>query len=178
MYKPYLQLQTVFEHCFTSFVTLIWTQTINVSTLLCYISWISLKRLNWFPWDVRMSLFLSSILFFTDHNFHVSVFRSIPSRTLEWLILVVQLVYDPEGLQELSEVDAAVLVEVDTASQLIDGPVVDVNAQVIAEQTPGVTELLGGDQTWTRHTLRLNVEPSRRCLRRDTEVIYLNGLCL
>lgn len=87
-------------------------------------------------------------------DFHNLVFRFLPSLTLlsvhlptKMLILAVQLVHHSEGLQELGEVDTAVLVEVDTARQVINGSVVDVDAQVGTEKTPGVTKLLGGDQT-------------------------------
>ena len=55
------------------------------------------------------------------------------------------LVHHPESLQELVEVDAAVFVEVDAPCQLIDGSVVHGDAQVGAEQAPGLTELLDGD---------------------------------
>lgn len=68
---------------------------------------------------------------------------------IELLIFVVQFVYHSKGLQELSEVYTAVLVEVDASSQVIDGSVVDVDPQVGAEKTPRMTELLNGDQTWT-----------------------------
>ena len=54
-----------------------------------------------------------------------------------------------EGFQELGEVDAAILVEVDAPCQGIDGAVVKGNAQVTAEETPGVAELVQGDKTWT-----------------------------
>lgn len=67
------------------------------------------------------------------------------------MIFHVQFVHHPEGLQELCEVYAAVLVEVDTAGQLIDGSVVNGNPQVSAEKAPGVAKLLNGDQTLT-HT--------------------------
>lgn len=66
---------------------------------------------------------------------------------MEWLILVVQFVYHSEGFKELSEVYAAVLVEVDTSGKVINGSVVDVDPQVGTEETPGVTKLLDGDQT-------------------------------
>ena len=65
------------------------------------------------------------------------------------MLLVVQSVHHPEGLQELCEVDAAVLVEVDAARQGVDGAVVKGDAQVTAEETPGVAELVQGDKTWT-----------------------------
>jgi len=83
-----------------------------------------------------------------------SVFRFFPSRSLpsgclpvELLLLVVQFVHHSEGLQELCEVYAAVLVEVDTSGQVVDGSVVDIDPQVGAEETPGVAKLLDGDQT-------------------------------
>lgn len=52
-----------------------------------------------------------------------------------------------EGLQELGEVDTAVLVEVDAPSEVVNGLVVDVDTQVGTEEAPGLTELLDGDQT-------------------------------
>lgn len=84
----------------------------------------------------------------------LSVLLSV-SLSVQRLILVVQFVNHSESLQELGEVDAAVLVEVDASCQVVDGSVVDVHAQVSAEETPGVTKLLGGDETWrTQVTLR------------------------
>lgn len=58
--------------------------------------------------------------------------------------------HHPEGFQELGEVNTAVLVEVDAPSEVVNGLGVDVDAQVGAEEAPGVTELLDGDQTWTQ----------------------------
>lgn len=64
-----------------------------------------------------------------------------------WPILVVQFVHHSEGFQELSEVYAAILVEVNTSGQVIDSCVVDFNPQVSTEETPCVAKLLDGDQT-------------------------------
>lgn len=55
--------------------------------------------------------------------------------------------HNPEGLQKLREVNTAILVEVDTSGEVVNGLVVDVDAQVGTEETPGLTELLDGDQT-------------------------------
>lgn len=65
---------------------------------------------------------------------------------VQMLFLVVQFVDDPEGLQELGEVYAAIFVEVNAAGQVVDGAVVDVDPEVCAEQTPRLTKLLDGDQ--------------------------------
>lgn len=55
--------------------------------------------------------------------------------------------HDPEGLEELVEVDAAVLVEVDAARQVVDDAVLHRHSQVRAEELPGLAELLDGDET-------------------------------
>lgn len=65
-------------------------------------------------------------------------------------LLVFQFVHDPEGFQELGEVNTAIFVEVDTSSEVVNRLVVDVDTQVGTEETPGLTELLDGDQTWTQ----------------------------
>lgn len=55
--------------------------------------------------------------------------------------------HNSKGLQELCEVYAAVLVEVDASSQVINGSVGDVHPQVSAEETPRVTELFDRNKT-------------------------------
>lgn len=55
--------------------------------------------------------------------------------------------HNPEGFQKLSEVNTAVLVEVDASGEVVNRLVVDVHPQVGTEETPGLTELLDGDQT-------------------------------
>lgn len=63
------------------------------------------------------------------------------------LILRVQLVHYPEGLEELGEVDAAVLVEIDAPRHVVNGAVVHVHTQVRTEQFPCLAELLDGNLT-------------------------------
>lgn len=63
------------------------------------------------------------------------------------LILRIQLVHYPEGLEELGEVDAAVLVEIDAPCHVVNGAVVHVHTQVRTEQFPCLAELLDGNLT-------------------------------
>jgi len=59
-------------------------------------------------------------------------------------------VHQPEGLHELVDVDAAVLVEVDALGQVCDGLVADLRLQMRAQEFPGLMKLLERDQTWKR----------------------------
>lgn len=88
--------------------------------------------------------------------------------------------HNPEGLQKLSEVNTAVFVEVDTSSEVVNGLVVNVDAQVGAEEAPGLTELLDGDQTWTQLiNYNLICTQSRpQVILSQTYMTYLSGLCL
>lgn len=61
--------------------------------------------------------------------------------------VMVGVVHEPKGLHEFVDVDAAVLVEVDAVGQIHYGLVTDVHLQVRAQQPPGLTEFLEGDQT-------------------------------
>lgn len=65
-------------------------------------------------------------------------------------LLVFQFVHNPEGFQKLSEVNTAVLVEVDASGEVVNSLVVNVHPQVGTEETPDLTKLLDGDQTWTQ----------------------------
>lgn len=56
------------------------------------------------------------------------------------------LLHQAEGLQELIDVDAAVLVEVDASGQVTDAIVCDVDGHVRAEELPGVSELVQRDE--------------------------------
>lgn len=60
-------------------------------------------------------------------------------------------VHQPESLHELIDIDAAVLVEVDALGQVHYGLVTDVHLKMRAEEFPGLTKLLKGDQTWKNH---------------------------
>lgn len=63
------------------------------------------------------------------------------------LLLHVQLMYHPESLKELIEVDAAILVEIDAACHVVDCSVIHVHTQVRAEQFPRLAEFLDGNLT-------------------------------
>lgn len=70
------------------------------------------------------------------------------------LLLHVQLMDDPEGLEELVEVDAAVLVEIDAACHVVNGSVVHIHTQVRTEQVPCLAELLDGNLTCEKRGLK------------------------
>lgn len=70
-----------------------------------------------------------------------------PSYTVDWLILVVQFMYNSEGLQELIEVYTAIFVKVDTSGKVINRPVVNLDPQVGTKEVPCVAKLFSGDQT-------------------------------
>lgn len=75
------------------------------------------------------------------------------------LLLHIQFMYDPERLEELVEVDAAVLVEIDAPCHVINGSVVHIHTQVRTEEFPCLPELLDGNLTckrWNRHPLTMN----------------------
>ena len=103
-------------------------------------------------------------------------------------MVLVQFVHYSEGLQELGEVDAAVLVEVDASRQGVDCPVVEGDAQVTAEETPGVAELVQGDKTWTwictnneyleTHLNKVLVIPATGGFEMSGCTSDLNDLCL
>lgn len=63
------------------------------------------------------------------------------------LILRIQLMYDPEGLEELIEVNAAILVEIDAACHVVNGSFVHIYTQVRTEQGPCLAEFLTGNLT-------------------------------
>lgn len=58
------------------------------------------------------------------------------------------LVREAEGLHELVNVDAAVLVAVDGDGQVGDGVVRDLHFEVDAQQFPGLPKVLNGDEAW------------------------------
>lgn len=70
------------------------------------------------------------------------------------LLLHVQLMDDPEGLEELVEVDAAILVEIDAACHVVNGSVVHIHTQVRTEQVPCLAELLDGNLTCEKRGLK------------------------
>lgn len=58
------------------------------------------------------------------------------------------LVREAEGLHELVDVDAAILVAVNGDGQVWDGLVRDLHFQVDAQQLPGLPEVLHADEAW------------------------------
>lgn len=57
------------------------------------------------------------------------------------------LLHKAEGLQELIDVDAAILVEVDASGEVTDVVICDVNVHVRAEELPRLPELIQGDES-------------------------------
>lgn len=68
------------------------------------------------------------------------------------------LVREPEGLHELVDVDAAVVVAVDGDRQVGDGIIRDLHLQVDAQQLPGLPEVLHGDEAWRRSKRKRRVD--------------------
>lgn len=79
----------------------------------------------------------------------------LPVDSVDWLILVVQFMYNSEGLQELIEVYTSIFVEVNTSGKVINCPVVDLDPQVGTKEMPCVAELFDGDQTWAKSTHKI-----------------------
>lgn len=57
------------------------------------------------------------------------------------------LLHKAEGLQELVDVDAAILVEVDASGEVTDVVIGDVDVHVGAEELPCLSELIQGDES-------------------------------
>lgn len=57
------------------------------------------------------------------------------------------LLHKAEGLQELIDVDAAILVEVDASGEVTDVVIGDVDVHVGAEELPCLSELIQGDES-------------------------------
>lgn len=57
------------------------------------------------------------------------------------------LLHKAEGLQELIDVDAAILVEVDASGEVTDVVICDVDVHVRAEELPCLSELIQGDES-------------------------------
>lgn len=57
------------------------------------------------------------------------------------------LLHETEGLQELVDVDVAVLVEVDASGKVTDAVICDVDAHMRAEELPSLSELIQGDES-------------------------------
>lgn len=57
------------------------------------------------------------------------------------------LLHKAEGLQELIDVDAAILVEVDASGEVTDVVICDVDVHVQAEELPRLSELIQGDES-------------------------------
>lgn len=56
------------------------------------------------------------------------------------------MLHEAEGLQELIDVDVAILVEVDASGKVTDAVICDVNAHMRAEELPSLSELIHGDE--------------------------------
>lgn len=56
------------------------------------------------------------------------------------------LLHKAEGLQELIDINAAVLVEVDASGEVTDAVVCDISVHVSAEQLPNLPELVQWDE--------------------------------
>lgn len=57
------------------------------------------------------------------------------------------LLHEAEGLQELIDVDVAILVEVDASGEVTDVVICDVDVHVRAEKLPSLSELVQGDES-------------------------------
>lgn len=65
------------------------------------------------------------------------------------LALRAGLLHEAEGLQELIDVDVAVLVEVDASGKVTDAVICDVDVHMRAEELPSLSELVQGDEPLT-----------------------------
>lgn len=84
-----------------------------------------------------------------------SIYRAwllLPNDSVDWLIFVIQFMYNSEGLQELIKVYTSIFVKVNASGKVIDCPVVNLDPQVCTKEMPGVSELFNRDQTWTQST--------------------------
>lgn len=70
--------------------------------------------------------------------------------TCSWPSGMCREVYQPERLQELVNIDASILVEVDALGKVCNGLVTDLRFKMGAQEFPGLSKLLERDQTWAK----------------------------